>query len=209
MEQIDLKKELKQLYKPSSKQPEIIEVPEYQFLQINGIDAREDNPVFQEAIQALFGISYKTKFQIKNEKDIDYKVMPLEGLWCADSMDDFLNNKKENWQWTLMIMQPDFVTQVDIEYAKEAMLAKTNPEILTKVKFNKFKEGLSAQIMHIGPFSEEHDNIQKIHKLITNNSGRFNGKVHKHHEIYLSDFRRTAPDKLRTIIRQPFQKITN
>ena len=197
MNQLDLKKEMKDLYQPSSKVPELVEVPALHYLTISGIDARETNPVFQGAIQALFGISYKLK-------GTDYKVMPLEGLWCADNMNDFIEGKKENWHWTLMILQPEFITNDEIETAKKEVKAKIEADILNNVKLETFKEGLSAQIMHIGPFSEEYDNIQKIHKLIKEQGGSFDGKVHKHHEVYLSDFRSTAPEKLKTIIRQPF-----
>lgn len=208
MEKLDFKKEFKRFYNPSAKQPEIVEVPEWQFLMIDGKDARPDSKDFQEAIQTLFSISYKTKFAIKKARNIDYGVMPLEGLWWSDDMDDFINGNKANWQWTLMIMQPDFITQDDINDAIQTARKKEPTEALNHLRLEKFKEGLSTQIMHIGPFSEEYDNIMKLHDLIKSQGGHFDRQAHiyKHHEIYLSDFRRTAPEKLKTVIRQPFKK---
>ncbi|MDX1941537.1 MAG: GyrI-like domain-containing protein [Saprospiraceae bacterium] len=208
MEKLDFKKEFKRFYNPSAKEPEIVEVPEWQFLMIDGKDARPESKDFQEAIQALFSVSYKTKFAIKKSQNIDYGVMPLEGLWWSDDMDDFINGNKANWQWTLMIMQPNFVTQDDINDAIQTASKKEPTEALNHLRLEKFKEGLSAQIMHIGPFSEEHDNIMKLHDLIKSQGGHFDRQAHiyKHHEIYLSDFRRTAPEKLKTVIRQPFRK---
>lgn len=208
MEKLDFKKELKRFYNPSAKQPEIVEVPEFQFLMIDGVDARPESEGFQQAIQALFSVSYKTKFAIKKAKNIDYGVMPLEGLWWADDMDDFLNGNKAKWKWTLMILQPDFVTQHDITESIQAARKKEPTEALNRLRLTHFKEGLAAQIMHIGPFSEEHDNIMKLHDLIKSQGGHFDGQAHvyKHHEIYLSDFRKTAPEKLKTVLRQPFSK---
>ncbi|MFC1569235.1 GyrI-like domain-containing protein [bacterium] len=204
MKKIDLKKELKYLYNPSKTNPEIINIPEFQYLMIDGTDARPESQGFQSAIQALFGVSYKTKFQIKKSKNQDYVVMPLEGLWWAEDMNDFIRGDKQNWKWTLMIMQPDFVEKVDILEAIETVKKKEDTEALNELRLKTLNEGLSAQIMHIGPFSEEHQNILKVHQLIEEQHGVFNGQVQKHHEIYLSDFRRTAPEKLKNIIRQPF-----
>lgn len=203
-DKIDLKKEYKKFYNPSSKEPEIIEAPEFKFLMIDGMGI--GNEEYQLSIQALFGVSYKTKFMIKKERGIDYSVMPLEGLWWADDMNDFINNKKESWKWTLMIMQPDFVTNEIIQKAIKEVKNKKNNERLDYLRLENYKEGLSGQIMHIGPYSDEHQNILKIHKLIKENDGKFDGKIKKHHEIYLSDFRKTAPEKLKTVLRQPFIK---
>jgi hypothetical protein len=203
-DKIDLKKEYKKLYNPSDKTPEIIEVPEFKFLMIDGKGI--DNEEFQFSIQALFGVSYKVKFMIKKEKSIDYVVMPLEGLWWADSMNDFLNGNKETWKWTLMIMQPDFVKEEIIHKAIKEVKNKKSIASLDNLRFEKYEEGISGQIMHVGPFSEEHQNIVRIHKLIEESGGKFNGKIQKHHEIYLNDFRKTTPEKLKTVLRQPFNK---
>jgi len=204
MLKIDLKKKLKTFYSPSRKHPEIVEVPEMLFLKTDGINALPDSPDFQTAIQALFNVSYKTKFLLKKEKEQDYVVMPLEGLWWADDMDDFINGNKEQWKWTLMIMQPDFVTQEVIDEAINISRKKNNLEAFNHLRLERYDEGPSAQILHIGPYSEEYGNIMKLHDLIEENGGQFDGQVQKHHEIYLSDFRRVAPEKLKTVLRQPF-----
>lgn len=206
MEKVDFKKKWKQYYNPSATQPEIVEVPEFQFLMIDGMDARPESRAFQNAIQALFSVSYKTKFTIKRARNTDYIVMPLEGLWWADDMQDFIKYNKAGWKWTLMILQPDFVTQNDIQQAIDDARKKEANESLNYLRLERFKEGFAAQIMHIGPFSEEHDNIIKLHNLIKSQGRYFDGQVQKHHEIYLSDFRKTAPEKLKTVIRQPFLK---
>jgi hypothetical protein len=159
---------------------------------INGSDARADSEDFQQAIQALFAVSFKAKFLAKKKLEKDYIVMPLEGLWWAEDMDDFANNKKENWKWTLMIMQPDFISRYFIEEAMQAAKAKENNPALAKLHLETYEEGPCAQIMHTGPYNEEHDNILKIHNLIKELGRTFDGQVQKHHEIYLSDFRKNS-----------------
>ncbi len=203
---LDLKKEFRQYYRPSAKEPEIIEVPSFNFLQIDGIDSRTESIDFQEAIQALYSVSYKAKFTAKKTLDRDYVVMPLEGLWWADNMDDFIQGRKENWRWTLMIHQPEFITQEIIDASIQAAKKKDPLVSLDKLRLAAFAEGESAQILHIGPYAEEYENIMKIHQLINENDGNFNGQVQKHHEIYLSDFRKTSPEKLKTVIRQGYSK---
>ncbi|MCP4137641.1 MAG: hypothetical protein GY754_42130 [bacterium] len=201
---IDYKKEYKEFYNPSKKQPEIVEVPELSFLMIDGKNAEPENEVFQMAIQALFAVSFKAKFISKKELAQDYAVMPLEGLWWADNMNDFKNNNKKKWKWTLMIMQPEYITGEMIEAAKAEVQKKKGLDNLADLRLETYTEGRSGQIMHIGPYSEEHENILKIHNTILETGGSFDGQVQKHHEIYLSDFRKTAPEKLKTVIRQPF-----
>ncbi len=204
MEKLDLKKTEKEYYKPGKK-PEIIEIPEFQFLMVNGTDARPESEGFQNAITTLFSVSYPAKFMSKKELDRDYTVMPLEGLWWADDMNAFKNGEKEKWHWTLMIRQPDFITQDIVNRALKKAKEKKNISE-DKLKLSKYKEGLSAQIMHIGPFSKEKPNIMLLHELIKSEGGRFSGQKQKHHEIYLSDFRKAAPEKMRTILRQSFLK---
>lgn len=200
MEKIDYKKELKQLYKPSAKEVEMVNVPIMNYLMIDG----EGGPgahSFQEAIEALYSLSYTLKFMIKKGKqEIDYGVLPLEGLWWVDDMSKFSVEDKDSWKWTLMIMQPKYVTLKLVEEAKEQLKEKKNPVALSKVKFEAFDEGKVAQIMHIGPFTEEGPTVQKVHAFIEANEEKLTGK---HHEIYLSDIRKAAPEKWKTIIRQP------
>jgi hypothetical protein len=199
---VDLKKKLKQYYNPKSI-AEIIEIPAMQYLMIDGLGVVESKE-FQESIEALFSVSYKTKFTAKKTINFDYTVMPLEGLWWADNMDDFVNGRKENWKWTLMIMQPDEISDKLIHNAIEETSKKKNLGALSQLRFLKYTEGNVAQIMHVGPFSEEHSNIMKIHRLIEENNGKFDGKIQKHHEIYLSDFRKVDQSKMKIILRQPF-----
>ena len=201
MEKIDYKKELKQLYRPSAKKVEIVDVPKMNFLMIDGEGDPNTSQTYQEALGALYPLSYTLKFMIKkSEIGIEYGVLPLEGLWWADDMSTFTEGKKDEWKWTLMIMQPELVTQEKVQKAIEQVKIKKNPASLPLVRFESFDEGKAAQIMHIGPFSEEGPTIEKVHSFIKENGYGLSGK---HHEIYLSDIRRAAPEKWKTIVRQP------
>jgi hypothetical protein len=133
----------------------------------------------------------------------DFGVMPPEGLWWADDMSKFLQADKGNWKWTMMLMQPDFATGEDVQRAIEAAGKKKPLPGLKELRFERYEEGLSAQILYFGPFADEGPTIQRIHEAIKEKGGVLRGK---HHEIYLSDFRRVKPEKLRTVIRQPFAK---
>ena len=200
MEKIDYKNELKHLYRPTTKKVEIVEVPKMNFLMIDG-DGGPNHPTFQNAIEVLFPLSYTLKFMIKkSDIGIDYGVLPLEGLWWADDMSSFIKDKKDDWKWTLMIMQPELVKKEMVVKAIEEVRKKKNPVALPLVRFESFSEREVAQIMHIGPFSEEGPTVEKVHTFIGNSGRQQSGK---HHEIYLSDIRRTAPARLKTIIRQP------
>lgn len=201
MVKIDYKKELKHLYRPSAKECELVEVPAMNFLMIDGAGDPNTARAYKDAIEALYAVSYTLKFMIKNgEQAVDYGVMPLEGLWWVEDMHEFDPNHKEKWLWTAMIMQPEFVTAELVEMAKETTAKKKNPPALPKLRFEAFQEGLVAQIMHIGPYAEEAPTIAKLHAFIAEQGHELRGK---HHEIYLSDARRTAPEKLKTIVRQP------
>jgi hypothetical protein len=129
--------------------------------------------------------------------------MPLEGLWWVDDMSKFSIEKKDEWEWTAMIMQPEYVTEDLVDKALEQVKEKKNPPALSKVRFESFHEGLSAQIMHLGSFSEEGPTIAKAHAFIKGKGHDLRGK---HHEIYLSDPRKSAPEKMKTVIRQPLEK---
>ncbi len=201
MKKVDYKKELKHLYNPSPKKVEVVEVPIMNFLKIDGEGDPNTSQSFKDATEALFSLSYTLKFMVKKGNlGIDYGVLPLEGLWWADDMSRFNAENKENWKWTLMIMQPEYIIKELVEKATEQVKQKKNPVALAQVRFESFDEGKAAQIMHIGPFSEEGPTIQKVHTFIEENESRLTGK---HHEIYLSDIRKAAPEKWKTIIRQP------
>jgi len=205
MEKINYKKKLQHLYKPSVKEVEIVEVPQMNFLMIDG-DGGPNHPTFQNAIEVLFPLSYTLKFMIKkSDIGIDYGVLPLEGLWWANDMSSFIKDKKDDWKWTLMIMQPELVKKGMVVKAIEEVRKKKNPVALPLVRFESFAEGKVAQIMHIGPFSEEGPTVEKLHALIGDSGSQ---RIGKHHEIYLSDIRRAAPEKWKTIIRQPMGVIT-
>lgn len=206
MKKIDLKKELKHLYNPSTKEISIVDVPKMNFLMVDGKGDPNTSQEYKEAIEALYTVSYSLKFMIKKgETAIDYVVMPLEGLWWTDDMAQFSTENKGIWKWTAMIMQPEYVTKDLVTKAFEQVEKKKNPPALSKMRFESFHEGLSAQIMHIGPYSAEGPTIKKLHSFIKEKGYEFDGLVQKHHEIYLSDPRRTAPEKMKTIIRQPME----
>jgi len=203
MEKIDFKKELKGLYKVSPKKAEIVDIPPMSFLMVDGQGdpAKEDS--YAKAIEALYAVSYTIKFMIKKgQSAVDYGVLPLEGLWWADDLSAFKQNRRDEWLWTMMIMQPGFVTQDIVNKAVEQVRIKKNPAALDKMRFSEFKEGRAAHILHIGPFSEEGPAVEKLHVFIAENNFEIRDK---HHEIYLSDIRRAAPEKWQTIIRQPVQ----
>jgi len=163
---------------------------------------------YQDSIEALFSVSFKVKFISEKENSQDYVVMSLEGLWWIENMEDFNIQDKSIWKWTAMIRQPDFITKDMIKRAIEEVEKKKNPPALSRIRFESLHEGLSAQIMHIGPYSEEGPTIEKLHNFIEENGYEFDGSMpgEKHHEIYISNMRRTNPEKLKTIIRQPMKR---
>lgn len=202
MEKVDLKKDLKHLYQPSAKAVVEVEVPTMNFLMVDGEGDPNTAQAYADAVEVLFMVSYAVKFMVKKSASaIDYGVMPLEGLWWVDDMTKFSTADKSNWKWTAMIMQPPFVTAEMVERAIAEVKKKKNPASISKVRLVPFTEGRCAQILHIGPFSEEGPTIEKVHHFI-DARGRRSGK---HHEIYLSDIRKADPAKWKTIVRQPMQ----
>ncbi len=199
MEKKDLRRELKPLYQASVKEVVQVDVPAFQFLMIDGVGDPNTSPEYAQAVEALFSASYTVKFMIKKGSEaIDYAVMPLEGLWWADDMSTFDAGNKGKWKWTMMIMQPAFVGPEVLQSALAEVKKKALPAV-GKLRLETFAEGSCAQILHVGPFSEEGPTIQKLHAYINSSSSL----VGKHHEIYLSDIRRAAPAGWKTIIRQP------
>lgn len=199
MEKIDHKKLLKHLYNPSAKKPELIAVPPMNFIMIDGQGDPNTSKDYALAVEALFTLAYTIKFMIKKTQEIDYKVMPLEGLWWAKNMNDFVTNDRKNWQWTMMIMQPDLVANdLFLKALDQAQKKKDLPK-LAEIRFETCDEGLVGQIMHVGPFSAEGPNIQRIHDHILASGKQLSGK---HHEIYLNDPRKIAPEKMKTVLRQ-------
>lgn len=204
MKKVDLKKEYLSLYKASAKKFEIVTVPKLNYLMVDGRGEPNNSIQFQQAVEALYSVSYTLKFMVKKgEQQIDYGVMPLEGLWWTDNMNDFSMEKKADWKWTLMILQPDFISPSMVEKAKEMAGKKKELPLLNTLRFETMEEGLCAQILYIGPYDNEPPTIANLHHFIKDNGYKLHGK---HREIYLNDARRTAPEKLKTIIRQPMRK---
>lgn len=204
MKKIDFKKELEGIYKVAANKIEVVTVPKLNYLMIDGFGDPNNSQLFQSAIEALYSLSYTIKFIIKKgDRQIDYGVMPLEGLWWSDNMANFSMENKADWKWTLMIMQPEFVTASIVSMAKEQAGKKKDMPMLNDIRLETMDEGLCAQILHTGPYSAAPPTIARLHAFIKDNNYNFNGK---HREIYLNDMRRTAPEKLKTIIRQPIIK---
>jgi hypothetical protein len=191
------------LYRASARGPELVNVPALTFVMIDGQGDPNTSTEYKDAIQALYGLSYTLKFSLKKELGLDYRVGALEGLWWADDMADFAAERKSNYRWTAMIAQPDAVTPERFARARDLVGRKKTLAALGSARLERFAEGLCAQILHVGPYRAEGLTIARLHAYIRETGGRFDGRRQKHHEIYLGDPRRTAPEKWRTIIRQP------
>lgn len=206
MQKLDLKKQLATLYNQPAGRISIVDVPAAQYLMIDGEGNPNTASAYAEALEALFSLSYTLKFMVKKGPDpVDYGVMPLEGLWWTDDMSQFSADNKDIWKWTAMIRQPDFITPELVREASAQLERKKGAELpaRTRIRLESMTEGVSAQILHLGPYSAEAPTIQKLHDFIHANGYELHGK---HREIYLNDARRTAPEKLKTIIRQPMRK---
>jgi len=204
MKKMDLKKDLKDLYSPSPKDAELVRVPRFNYIMIDGSGDPNTSQEFQEAVQALYVVAYTLKFMIKKEKKVDYPVMALEGLWWADDMEVFMIGTRSDWKWTLMILQPKVVTKALFKKAVKAAIQKKGLAALEKLRLESMDEGLSVQIMHFGTYAEEGPTIQRLHAFARERFFELKGK---HHEIYMSDPRKVSAEKRRTVIRQPVQKV--
>jgi Uncharacterized conserved protein len=201
MGKIDFKKELGGLYNTSNKAVTLIDVPDMNFLMVDGSGNPNTAQEYKDAVESLFSLSYTIKFMIKKgETGVDYGVMPLESLWYTNGSDKMAVDDKDSWKWTAMIMQPEYVTEDIFKKALLDVSKKKSGLDISKVRFESFTEGPSVQIMHIGPFTEEGPSVQKLHDFINENGYEHGGK---HHEIYLSDIRKGSPKNWKTIIRQP------
>ena len=201
MEKYDLKQQWKQLYGTKAGVIVAVNVPQLTYLMVDGEGDPNTSQSFSEAIEALYSLSYTLKFTLKKSpRAIDYGVMPLEGLWWADDPCVFHQADKSKWKWTAMILQPDLIAQADVDAAFDQVRKKKNPAALDRVRFETLSEGKCAQTLYLGAYSDEGPTIQRVHDFIHAAGKELCGK---HHEIYLNDSRRTAPAKLKTIIRQP------
>ena len=204
MSKIDLRKELKPLYSASASKAALINVPKLKFLMVDGAGHPEANPAFQHAMEALFGVAYTLKFASKlGPSKKDWTVMPPEGLLWMKGNRKFTPEHKDDWRWTLMILQPDFVTARMVREAKAQVKEKKDSPAVDELRLASFREGPAVQIMHIGPYSEVGPAIDKLGQFAAGQGYALTGK---HHEIYCSDPRRAAPEKLKTIVRQPVKK---
>lgn len=214
MKTLDLKRQFKPLYFPSAKKIEIVEIPQLQFAAIDGAIEKGEtpgsSPGFAETMQALYGISYTLKFMLKKRKKdpIDYPVMALEGLWWVRGR-EFVITKKDNWLYTVMIMQPDVITPAIFHDGIEELRRRRgdNPA-LRRLRLETFTEGLCMQTMHVGPYAEEPATVARMQAFAMANGFRdCVGRGGKHHEIYLGDPRRADPAKLKTVLRHPVERI--
>ena len=197
----DLKKDLKSLYTGKAGIVQVVNPGTHRFLSCDGTGDPNTSPAYQAAVEALFSLSYYLKFSIRKKTGIDYGVMPLEGLWWSEDQRAFSANEKHRWKWSMMILQPVFVTPELVKESKVAVTEKSGID-LTPIQFIEHSEPSCAQILHVGPFADEGPTVARLHDWIASAGHTLTGK---HHEIYLTDIRRADPLKWKTLIRQPFK----
>jgi hypothetical protein len=200
---VDFKKALKSLYNPSNKGLHFVEVPRMKFLMLEGKGDPNTSLEYQQVVDALYSMSYGIKFTLKSQ-GFDHIVPPLEGLWWMENMNEFTMANKARWEWTMMIMQPDWVTSEWVEKVRNATIKKKDNPSVSQIRLEEYDEGLVVQTLYTGAYENEAPTIAELHKFIIANGYQTNGK---HHEIYLGDPRKTSPDRLQTILRQPVRKV--
>jgi hypothetical protein len=213
MDKIDFKKTDRACYSGKPGRIDLVEVPDWPFLMIDGSGDPNTAPAYGERVAALYVLSYALKFQSKADHGRDYAVGPLEGLWWADDMTDFITGRRDRWTWTMMIRQPDWLSPDEVEVARARAIAKqarqkdarASAADLSTIRFARYAEGLSVQVLHLGPYSTEGPVIARMHDVFMPENGL--APSGHHHEIYLSDPRKVAADKLKTIIRQPVRRL--
>lgn len=203
MDKYDVRKQFKELYAPRASGFEVVTVPPLNYVMVDGQGNPATAPTYAAALEALFSVSYAVKFASKHEGR-DYVVGPLEGLWTADDPDAFTRGEKDSWKWTMMIPQPDWIGFAEVRDGLAKAAAKNVPG-LDGLRFETLDEGLAVQILHIGSYDDEGPTLHRLHHDFMPANGF--GFAGPHHEIYLSDARRTVPEKLRTILRQPVRPL--
>jgi len=199
-EKIDLRKTYKTLYGAKA-EPCLVDVPELAVLAVDGAGDPNGSQRFQDCAGALYSASYTLKFAVKKSRGIDWGVLGLEGDWWCDDITRFSMARKGDWKWTLLIVQPDLVTEAEAAAAIGAARAKKGASpALEDLRFERRPAHRAAQILHLGPYDAEPPTIERLHSFIAESGMRKSGL---HREVYLSDARRIEADKLRTIIRQP------
>lgn len=203
-ETIDLKKQYASYYNPPAR-PVILTVPAFNYLKVDGAGNPNNNPQFQSATEALYALAYTIRFAYKAAADAAYTVMPLEGLWWAEDMDTFLTRDKAAWQWTLMILQPEFISAELVAQSRAEALRKKklSAEQLDALRFEPYAAGECVTMMHTGTYDAETESIALMHRTAREQGYELAGL---HQEIYLSDPRKTAPEKMKTVLRQPIRK---
>jgi len=200
MEKVDLRRASPELYAPSARRFGVVEVPRFEFLAVDGRGDPDTSPEYADAVAELYALSYAAKFASKRMLERDYVVAPLEGLWLGDSPEPFVAGRRADWRWMMLIRQPDWLTE---EVRGEAR-ARAKRDV-SAVREATLAEGLSVQILHVGGYDEEAPTIARLHdEFLPQNGYAENGP---HHEIYLGDPRRVAPEKLRTVLRQPVRPV--
>ncbi|MGE0500027.1 MAG: GyrI-like domain-containing protein [Rhizobiaceae bacterium] len=202
-EKVDFKKSMKELWQPPAGRFVLVEAPSMQFLMVDGKGDPNVSTDYKRAVEWLYSVSYPLKFMSRNELGRDYGVMPLEGLWWADDMTTFATREKAKWSWTMMIMQPDWITPAMFEAAVAKAGGKLG-ERPSSLRLERYDEGLAVQTMHVGSYDDEGPVLKTLHEEFLPANGL--AVTGKHHEIYLSDPRRTAPEKLKTVLRQPVRR---
>ena len=197
----DVKRVHPPLYGPKNREWELVEVPAQRFIAVDGIGDPNTAPAYTEGVEALYAVAYAIKFASKRTLGREMVVAPLEGLWYADDASVFTADAKAEWKWTLLIAQPDWVTDAAIAEAISGALAKKKLPSLARVRVETLDEGLSAQVLHLGPYADEAPILAQLHdEYLAEHGLRMNGL---HHEVYLGDPRRSAPANLKTVLRQP------
>lgn len=202
----DFKKAFKEYYLPKS-DPVLVRIPAMTYIMADGLGDPNNNPQFDQVIENLYGIAYVIKMsKMKGNQPegyFEYTVPPLEGLWWVEK-GVFSLTQRHNWQWTLMIRQPEFVNNIVLEWAKNEIRKKKPEKGQFEIRLETFEEGLSVHALHIGPYATEPETMKKIDFFILQNQlNDLVGKGGKHHEIYLSDPRKAKPERMKTILRHP------
>jgi len=206
----DFKKEYKEYYLPKAK-PEIITIPKMNYIAVYGSgDPNPEDSEYKEAIGLLYGVAFTIKMSKKGDHRIDgyfdFVVPPLEGFWWQDGINSVDYNHKESFNWISVIRLPDFVKKEDVLWAKQEAERKKKQDF-SKVQFLSIEEGLCVQCMHLGPYDDEPVTVEMMDRYIEENGYENDfSDARRHHEIYLSDARKTVPEKLRTVIRHPIRK---
>ena len=203
MDKVDFKKTLKALYGPPARDFVLVDVPAMRFVMLDGYGDPNTAGEYATGLNWLYSISYGLKFGSKRELGRGYVVPPLEALWWADDMSDFVTRRKDRWRWTVMLMVPDFVPAALFEPARAAASAKLG-EGPKSLRLETFAEGLSVQIMHVGSYDDEGPTLRRLHEEYLPKNGLV--ETGHHHEIYISDPRKVAPTKLKTVLRQPVRR---